>query len=76
MVVSGGNEKEHLLDAGRKALRVPGVNAIVLGCANYSGLDGALERELNVPVFDGLTWALILAEGAVHNKEYQKKTLG
>ena len=76
VVVSGGNEKEHLLDAGRKALQVPGVNAIVLGCANYSGLDSALEQELNVPVFDGLIWALILADGAVHNKEYQRKTLG
>ena len=70
VVVSGGNEKEHLLDAGRKALQVPGVNAIVLG------LDSALEQELNVPVFDGLIWALILADGAVHNKEYQRKTLG
>ena len=76
VVVSGGNEKEHLLDAGRKALQVPGVNAIVLGCANYSGLDSALEQELNVPVFDGLIWALILADGAVHNEEYQRKTLG
>ena len=48
----------------------------MLGCANYSGLDSALEQELSVPVFDGLIWALILADGAVHNKEYQRKTLG
>ena len=61
---------------GEKLSRSQELTPSVLGCANYSGLDSALEQELNVPVFDGLIWALILADGAVHNKEYQRKTLG
>ena len=30
-----------------------------------------LKKKLNVPVYDGVIWALILAEGAVRNKLYQ-----
>lgn len=71
VVVSGGNDRESLLAAAKEALRVPGVGAIVLGCANYSGADGWLESRLGVPVYDGLVWALILAEGAVRNRVYQ-----
>lgn len=71
--VSEGDSREELLKAAQSALQVPGVGAIVLGCANYSGADGYLEKKLGVPVFDGLIWALILAEGAVRSREYQKE---
>ena len=71
VVVSKGNDKQSLLEAAEEALKYPNVSAIVLGCANYAGSDAYIEKKLNVPVYDGVIWALILAEGAVRNKLYQ-----
>lgn len=71
--VSAGNEKEELLEAGREALNVPGVQAIVLGCANYAGSSGWLEKRLGVPVFDGVTWALSLVESEIRIRAYDQK---
>lgn len=71
VVVSKGDDKQSLLEAAQEALKYPNVNAIVLGCANYAGADAYLESKLNVPVYDGLVWALILAEGAVRLKQRQ-----
>lgn len=74
VVVSKGNDPDSLLAAAKEARKVPNVGAIVLGCANYSGADGYLEAALGVPVFDGLIWALILAEGTVRSRSYQQQT--
>lgn len=71
--VSAGNEKEELLEAGREALNVPGVQAVVLGCANYAGSSGWLEKRLGVPVFDGVTWALSLVESEIRIRAYDQK---
>ena len=71
VVVSKGNDKQSLLEAAEEALKYPNVSAIVLGCANYAGSDAYIEKKLNVPVYDGVIWALILAEGAVRTKLYQ-----
>ncbi|MFC1564030.1 aspartate/glutamate racemase family protein [candidate division KSB1 bacterium] len=38
---------------------------IVLGCAGLAGMDKKLEKELNVPVLDGVVCALIIAVGLV-----------
>lgn len=71
--VSRGNGREDLLEAGKKALEHPGVESIVLGCANYSGSAGWLERRLGVPVLDGLTWALSLVESEVRIRAYDQQ---
>lgn len=71
--VSLGDGKEDLLEAGKQALKTPGVEAIVLGCANYAGSSGWLEKRLGVPVLDGLTWALALVESEIRIQAYNKK---
>ena len=71
--VSKGNRKEDLLKAGKEALKTPGVQAIVLGCANYAGSSGWLEKRLGVPVVDGLTWALALVESEARIQAYNQK---
>ena len=47
--------------------------ALVLGCANYSGQAGKLQAALGVPVLDGLIWALILAEGAAREVQFNAR---
>ncbi len=54
-----------ILDAGRQALDQDGAEVICLGCAGMTGLDKALEKELGVPVVDGVVAALKLLEGMV-----------
>ncbi len=49
-------------DAGRRALKVDGAEVLVLGCAGLAGFDKELERELGVPVLDGVACAVKLAE--------------
>lgn len=61
-VVSEGDSYEQLLAAGKQAVK-RGADVIVLGCANYSAYDGRLERELQIPVLDGLSCAVALAAG-------------
>ena len=73
MTVSRGDDTESLIEAGRRALATPGVGALVLGCANYSGQAGKLQAALGVPVLDGLIWALILAEGAAREVQFNAR---
>lgn len=68
---SGSNED--LLKAAREALNEFCVDAIVLGCANYTGADGYIERELGIPVLDGVACALIVASGLVHYRICKEK---
>ncbi|CAM2880463.1 aspartate/glutamate racemase family protein [Vibrio mytili] len=51
-----------LADECRKAIKEDGAEAIVLGCAGMSDLANELSDELNVPVIDGVTAAVKLAE--------------
>ncbi|MEX3073334.1 aspartate/glutamate racemase family protein [Vibrio alginolyticus] len=51
-----------LADECRKAIKEDGAEAIVLGCAGMSDLANELSEELNVPVIDGVTAAVKLAE--------------
>ncbi len=60
--VSKSDAYEDLREAGRQAAE-EGAGVLVLGCANYSAYDGRLERELGVPVLDGLACAMALAMG-------------
>lgn len=63
VVVSRSDDREDLLEAAREALHIPCVDSIVLGCANYTGADGYLEKRLGVPVWDGVACSLFIAAG-------------
>ncbi len=54
-----------ILNTARQAIEVDGAEVICLGCAGMAGLDKALEKELNLPVVDGVVSALKLLEGLV-----------
>lgn len=71
--VTKSDGREDLLEAAREAVKEFGVEVIVLGCANYANADGYIERELGVPVLDGVACALILASGLACYQEYKKK---
>lgn len=62
---------EDMVAAARAAIIEEGVDSIVLGCANYVQYDVALERELQIPVYDGLVCALILAQGLSSYRHYK-----
>jgi allantoin racemase len=65
-----GNSKglsfeEKIFQAARAAVREDLAEVIVLGCAGMTGLDKRLQKQLGVPVLDGVVCALILASGLV-----------
>ncbi len=47
------------------AIEEDGAEVICLGCAGMAGLDKQMEKEVNVPVLDGVVCALKLLEGFV-----------
>ncbi len=57
--------KRALITAGRLALEEDRAEALLLGCAGMAGLDEAMEKELGVPVIDGVAAAVKLAEAMV-----------
>lgn len=63
--VSKSDDEEDLLAAARRAAGSFGVDAIVLGCANYSNADRYLEHSLGIPVIEGVACALFIAAGLV-----------
>ena len=54
-----------LTEASRKAVEEDGAEAICLGCAGMVAFTEKLQEELGVPVFDGVTAAVKLAEALV-----------
>lgn len=54
-----------LLDEGRKAVMEDRAESLLLGCAGMAGLDQVMEKELGVPVIDGVAAAVKLAEALV-----------
>lgn len=62
---------EQLAIESRNAVENDGAEAICLGCAGMSKFTSELEKELKVPVFDGVAEAVKLAEALV---ELGKKT--
>ena len=56
---------EKLREASKKAMEEDGAEAICLGCAGMVSFTEALQEELGIPVFDGVTAAVKLAEGMV-----------
>ncbi len=59
------NVRRALVREGRKALAEDRAEALLLGCAGMAGLDEEMEKELNVPVIDGVAAAVKLAEALV-----------
>lgn len=74
VVVSAGDSPEELLAAAREARQIPCVDAIVLGCANYTGADGFIERHLGIPVIDGFACALFMAAGLARYQQYKERS--
>jgi len=54
-----------MLAASRKAIAEDGAEAIVLGCAGLSALVGPMSQALGVPVIEGVSVAVKMAEGLV-----------
>jgi len=50
---------------GRRAIEEDGAEVLLLGCAGLAHLDKELERELDVPVLDGVACAVKMAEACV-----------
>ena len=61
----GSNAYARILKAARDALAQDRSGAIVLGCAGMADLCARLQRELGVPVIDGVAAAVKLAEALV-----------
>ena len=61
----GSEARQLVLDACRLAMREDGAEVIVLGCAGMVDFCQALQRELGIPVIDGVTTALKMAESLV-----------
>ncbi|MDD3514729.1 MAG: aspartate/glutamate racemase family protein, partial [Synergistaceae bacterium] len=64
-IEQGADEAERLIAAGRRAVEEDMAEVLVLGCAGFAGLDKRMEKELGVPVLDGVICALIIASGLV-----------
>lgn len=56
-------EDQKYLETARLALEKDGADVIVLGCAGMTGLDRMIQKELRIPVLDGVKCALIIAAG-------------
>ncbi len=67
--MEGTDIKTLLMPEAKRAIEEDGAEVIVLGCAEFAGLDKAMSKELHVPVLDGTVCALMVAEGLV-NAEY------
>jgi allantoin racemase len=62
-----GEEKiiQRIVMDARKAIQEDKAEVICLGCAGMAGLDKAMQKELGVPVLDGVVAALKLMEGLI-----------
>jgi len=59
------SDAEKYSQAARAAVEEDRAEVIVLGCAGMTGLDKQMQKELGVPVLDGVVCSLILASGLV-----------
>jgi len=61
----GESSYELIMEEARLAMEEDGAEVICLGCAGMAGWDKRLERDLGIPVVDGVVAALMLLEGMV-----------
>ncbi|MFO7979708.1 MAG: aspartate/glutamate racemase family protein [Candidatus Aminicenantes bacterium] len=59
------SEDQKYLETARAAVKKDGADVIVLGCAGMTGLDRKIQKELGIPVLDGVVCGLIIAAGLV-----------
>jgi len=59
------SENQKYLETARAAVEKDGADVIVLGCAGMTGLDRMIQKELGVPVLDGVVCGLIIAAGLI-----------
>jgi allantoin racemase len=72
--IKGLSNEEKIARTAKAAIEEDMAEVIVLGCAGMAGLDKRLEKELHVPVLDGVVGALIVATGLVrYNVSISKK---
>ena len=60
--------RERLTEEGRRAVEQDSAEVICLGCGGMAGFDKELERELGVPVIDGIVAAVKMAEACFDYK--------
>ncbi|MBW1996451.1 MAG: hypothetical protein JRJ29_00660 [Deltaproteobacteria bacterium] len=53
-----------LVTEGKNAVAEDGAEVICLGCAGLAGMDKAMEKEIGVPVLDGVVCAVKMCEAA------------
>lgn len=58
-------EKDKLIEAGKRAIKEDGAEVLILGCAGMAGLDKEIEKAVGVPVIDGVASALLIVESLV-----------
>jgi allantoin racemase len=69
-------DEQLFLELSRRAVHEDLAEVIVLGCAGLTGMDKLIERELGVPVLDGVICALIIATGFVRYGVSTSRALG
>jgi len=60
-----GTTRKRILDAAKRSIQEDHAEVICLGCAGMAGLDEEVERELGVPVLDGVVSAVTFMEGLI-----------
>jgi allantoin racemase len=60
------SEAQKYIETARAAVKKDGADVIVLGCAGMTGLDRMIQKELRIPVLDGVVCGLIIATGLVN----------
>ena len=72
VVVAPKDSQDDLIKAAQAAAE-PGIDAIVLGCANYTPYDKILEQHVKIPVIDGVVCATFIAAGLAAYQKYKKQ---
>jgi len=58
-------KREKLVQEGIKAVKEDGAEVLILGCAGMAGIDKKIEKEVGVPVIDGVVSALMMMESLI-----------
>ena len=70
VVVAQDDTKDSMRRAAQDAAE-PGIDSVVLGCANYTLTDRDLEKRIGIPVIDGVVCAAFIAAGLAIYQQYK-----
>jgi len=62
---SESSDEEKYMEAAKVAVAEDRADVIVLGCAGMTGQDKRMQKELGIPVLDGVICALILTSALI-----------